>query len=150
MRYRWVSGALALTLLLGCGLVSSGNPARSQLETAMRRWANAGYASYEYRLRRLCFCPPELTHTLLIRVEAGQVTSVFDLTDQVEVPADSRALTVPALFEIIRQAIGRPAFRLAAEYHPELGYPTAVGIDYEANAIDDEITYLASELVQVP
>lgn len=41
---------------------------------------------------------------------------------------------------------GRDAHSLTAEYHPTLGYPTAVDIDYEKFAVDEEMSFRASDL----
>jgi hypothetical protein len=146
-----LGGSLVLAAALaGCDSFSSGNPAQNQLDAAELRWANAGYVSYEYKLRRLCFCAPEHTHTLRVRVESGQVTSVFDLDTNLPATSTSLGFTVPQLFAIIQDALDRRAFRLAVEYEETLGYPSAIGVDYDDGTADDEITYLASELAQIP
>jgi hypothetical protein len=141
---------LSVVALSACDSFTVGNPAQNQLDTALRRWNEVGSASYEYKLRRICLCVPETTHTLRIRVQSGQITSVFDLDTNLPASSTTAGLTVPGLFDIVQDAIDRRAFRLIVEYEQQLGYPTAIAVDYDDGTADDEITYLATELAPIP
>ena len=147
---RVIGGLLLIPLLAACDPFTAGNPAQSQLDAALGRWNEAGYSSYEYKLRRICECVPETTHTLRVRVESGQITSVFDLDTNRPASSTSAGLTVLQLFEIVQDAIDQQAFRLVVEYHQELGYPSGLAVDYDDGTADDEITYLVTELAPIP
>lgn len=140
---------LAALLLSACDAFTIGNPSQNQLDTAKRRWNQTGPASYEYKLRRICLCPPELIHTLRVRVESGQITSVFDLDTNLPASSTGAGFTVPQLFDIVQDAIARRAFRLAVQYDQQLGYPAGIAVDYVDRTADDEITYLATELAPI-
>lgn len=146
---RVICGSL-LAVLMACDAFTTGNPSQNQLDTALRRWNEAGATSYEYKLRRICFCAPETTHTLRVRVESGQITSVFDLDTNLPASSTTAGRTVPELFGVVQDAINRRAFRLVVEYEQQLGYPTAIAVDYDDGTADDEITYLATELAPIP
>jgi hypothetical protein len=53
------------------------------------------------------------------------------------VPAD-RALTVEQVFDVIEEAYRERAEEVQVTYHPTLGYPTDLFIDYVEEVADDE------------
>ncbi len=55
--------------------------------------------------------------------------------------------TVERLFQRIERAAARGADRIHVEWHPVLGYPTRVTVDWDSAAIDDEGTILLEDLV---
>ncbi len=57
------------------------------------------------------------------------LTSVLDL---------SLHETVEGLFDLIADAIARRAYSIQAAYHPDLGYPESVYIDYDERQADEE------------
>ena len=114
-----------------------------ELGDARLRWELLGFTSYEYRLTRFCFC---ITRPYLIRVIDGRVVEVRDAETGVVQPDYDWAETVPELFDMIVDAMDRDAESLVVEYHPQLGYPTQISIDYEAMIADDEITVRAEAL----
>lgn len=58
-----LAAALSLSLVPGCGLVQSG--AQRDLNTARAKWEKSGIDDYEYHLRILCFCPPNVTFPVI-------------------------------------------------------------------------------------
>jgi hypothetical protein len=146
-----LSLASAITLLtLNCSLFSPDGPRderQSFLRDAMDQWAANGPAGYEYTLGFSCGeCPPEWTHPLRIRVEAGEVVSVFDLSAGTSVDPNQRSLTIDELFEVIQDAVQEDVYRLAVKYHPDLGYPISISIDHDSLVADDEFGYSATGL----
>jgi len=47
--------------------------------------------------------------------------------------------SIDKLFEIIRSAIAKNAYRVDVKYHPTLGYPTQISIDYNKEIADEEL-----------
>lgn len=64
-------------------------------------------------------------------------------------PAEYRSgfLTISQLFDFIRDAIARDAYRFEAEFDPRLGYPVRVSVDFDREMVDEEVVYTVLELV---
>jgi hypothetical protein len=66
-------------------------------------------------------------------------------------PATPRAdvpLTVDALFAVVDDALDT-ADKVEVRYDPALGYPAQIDIDRIRQAVDDEVSYTASELAPI-
>lgn len=140
-----------LGLAFSCASVACGDPLgieQNELDRARALWRDAEITDYTYRFQRLCFCPN--IEPVIVEVGSGRIISVTDETTQlpVEPPSPDYFLTIDGIFSTIQDAIEREAFSLTAVYHSTLGYPTAVDIDYLENAVDEEMSFRASRLVQ--
>ena len=114
------------------------------LDAARDRWADAGLDTYTMTLQRICFCPsPDYTGPFEVTVRDGAVETVR--LDGATVD-DERGVSVDDLFALIEEAYERNAARVELEFHPELGYPTSLGIDYDTMMADEEIAYRVSDL----
>ena len=51
------------------------------------------------------------------------------------------------LFDLLQSAIDENAYTISAKYHPELGYPTEVWIDYEQQSVDEELGFSIHNLI---
>lgn len=147
--------SLSTTLFLVCLPLLSDctdplNP-RDELSEARRRWEAQKTKTYSYRLARSCECLPDFTRTADVMIVNGAVTRVRYVDDGTEVPAErvSRYPTVDSLFVTVERALDRNAARLAVDYHPQLGYPERIEVDYDAQGVDDELTVHASNLIPV-
>ena len=118
--------------------------ADANLDTARARWKSAAISSYEYGYNKYCDCHRESPPETVVTVRGGQVVGVrhrpVGFTNEVQ--ADERNLqfywTVDGLFELVAAALAR-GVTVRASYDPQLGYPTQVYIDYDANFIGDEL-----------
>jgi hypothetical protein len=121
-----------------------------ELEESRDRWQALHYGDYVYTLRRSCFCTPESTRPMRIRVHAGVVVSAIYVDDGTPVPAglEFAVLTVDQLFALADDAI-RHADEVDVTYDDAVGYPRRIAIDHIRQAVDDEITYEASDLAPV-
>ena len=127
----------------------TGEPAEvsAELEQARERWDAAALDGYRMTLRRVCFCPsPDYTGPFEVTVRDADVSEV--LLDGARVDAD-RGTSVEALFALIDDAYERGAVEVALSFHPELGYPTSIGIDYDYQMADEEIGYRVSDLTRL-
>jgi hypothetical protein len=141
--------ALALSLA-GCGSPSSPSGAEEELEEARRTWSRQGYDSYTFKVSQFCFCVSEARGTFAVTVIRGEVVSVTDAeTGAPRTPSPFVPLTVEALFAKVDDAIESDAAQLEVRYDPALGYPQEIAIDFIELAIDDEVTYRASDLSQI-
>jgi hypothetical protein len=131
----------------GCGSPFSPSGPERDLEEARRTWSRQGIDSYRFEVSQLCFCGPDTHGTFAVVVVRGRVTSVTDAeTGAPRTPNPFVPLTVEALFAKVEDAIDQDADRLEVRYDPRLGYPLEIAIDFIEHAIDDEVTYTASDL----
>lgn len=148
-----VDGGFILTVTAFEANPSPGEPGQRQaFADAVVRWENTGLLDYDYSFTRGCFCPEEFVGPYSVSVRAEEVagasfrgTDLFDI-DILEIGRyDEIIKTVPGVFAEIERAL-READSFTAEYHPQLGYPTSVHIDWIANAADEEVNYTIANL----
>jgi hypothetical protein len=148
-----VDGGFILTATAFEANPSPGDPARRQaLADARARWEDSGLADYDYTFTRGCFCPEEFVGPYQVSLRTGEVagatfggTDLFDI-DILEIGRYEEIIkSVDGVFAEIERAL-READSFNAEYHPVLGYPTNVYIDWIANAADEEVGYTIANL----
>jgi len=116
----------------------------SDLSAARNVWRHAALTDYEYGYRKYCACHPDSPPETIVTVRGGTVVGVrhrpVDSTN--EVPARAGSLqyywTIDELFDLIGSAKARGA-AVQASYDRERGFPTEIHIDYDKNAIGDEL-----------
>ena len=149
-RLRALALALSLPALAGCfDVLGLGSDKRERaLAEARARWRAQGPARYEFEFSRICFCLLG-GQPMTVTVRDGAVVAVVPvepLPEGYPAPRVQDHYTVEQLFARIADAIERDAHRLSATYHPSLGYPTSVFIDYEENVADEEFGWSATNL----
>jgi uncharacterized protein DUF6174 len=116
----------------------------TDLVTARSIWRAAKLADYEYGYRKYCACHPDMPPETIVTVRGGKIVGVrhrpVDATN--EVPARAGSLgyywTIDELFDLIDSAQRRGA-QVRASYDSQRGFPTEIHIDYDRNAIGDEL-----------
>lgn len=123
--------------------VERANTTPVELQRNRRKWINQNISSYRYTLRVRCFCNPQVTQPVVIEVRNGKVTSIVAANTRKSVNPEpfKNYDTIPDLFNLARTAISKNASRLVVTYHPTLGYPTQMSIDYSDRIADDEISF---------
>lgn len=142
-RYRRFVALLALALP-GCGSILSESELR-RLAEAESRWEARGFGAYSVEMRRLCFCPPNLTGWARLEVVDGALVRATIL-ESGEVITNSQLQfwpTVEQLFEDIRHADRGSDWvaDIEASYDPELGFPTAVSFRSKPEILDAGSNY---------
>lgn len=126
---------------LGCGT----EPGRSDrsLREAEALWASQGVGSYTIVVERRCFCAS--VEPVRIVVVNGQVTSRTFVASNQPVPATLAAAypDVPGLFAVVRDAYQR-ASSVNVTFDSQYGFPRQAVIDWAAQAVDDEVTFVTS------
>lgn len=89
----------------------------------------------------------------MITVQSGSmVSAIYALSGQA-VPASRVstlvATSVEGLLALIDSAAARPAAVLNVTYHPSLGYPQSMYIDWVQNMADDEFGYTVVNLTML-
>ena len=119
-----------------------------QLQRNKQLWARQKISNYRFTLRRSCFCLPKATEPVTITLRRGKVTSVVAASNgQATNPEYFEEYnSIPKLFDIIQDAIAKKAHRISVTYHPTLGYPTQISIDYNQQMADEEISLTVEQL----
>lgn len=142
--------AVALATVLG-GCTSTTGPG-GELDVARQRWAERGPSDYRITIQRSCECTPEMSGPVIVEVVDGAVTARAYAASGAAVAAEYAELfpAVPGLFAIVDEARRERAPRMEVTYDPELGYPSRISVDWNATTVDDEVTYLATDLQPMP
>ncbi len=137
---------LAALLLPACGSGPLGTV--ENLERNRELWRAQGIDSYTYDYQLSCFCGGPAIQPVTIEVRDGEVVEVT--SRETGEPVDPEFLeefpTVEDLFEEIREALRREPFRFEATYHPGLGHPQEMFVDFEEHVNDEERGFTASNL----
>jgi Family of unknown function (DUF6174) len=114
---------------------------RLELKNNIRLWNRNRISSYTYTLTRSCFCTPEATQPVIVKVRNGQFNSLVAASNGSSVNPESfqSYTTVPKLFAVIEDAIKQKAASISVKYHPRFGYPTEINIDYNLQLADEEL-----------
>jgi len=102
--------------------------AQQALTAARARWKRAKVRSYDYEVKRTCFCP--YTGWIAVKVRGGVVSKRSNA-------AASDLASVPRLFRVIQRAITDKAHKLTVRYGAR-GVPVEVFMDSIQYAADDE------------
>lgn len=149
MSSRWLLAVASLHLIVAaCADPLSGQ--QKDLVTNRELWEAEAISEYSFRLQVLCFCPPEVTDPVILEISQDSIIAVVDAAsgEPVESARFRNYYTVDGLFGVIENAIDREAHELVVTYDAVLHYPTRIVIDYDEQAVDEELTLMASELRQ--
>lgn len=127
-------------------------PEGDRLEEARERWRSLELTSYRFVYSASCFCGPTAIQPVEVRVVDGEVASITSVATGEPVrpaaPGEDpfEVLTVERLFAFLLESLeGDPAV-FEATYHPVLGHPRSVFVDFEAQVADEEFGFEVSDL----
>ncbi len=137
-----------MALLVG-GCSDPTGPEEARLTAAQRRWEAARPASNSYTMQQrvVCFCITGAT-PFQVTVTSGTITRAVNVTtgESMSVALLTIFRTVDQLFTQAREGIAREGVVTSLAFDPALGYPTTLSLDPIRNAIDDEVTYVTSNV----
>lgn len=121
--------------------------ALAALDAAEALWKQKHPEHYAYQLQPSCFCPPEYTQPIAIRVFKGKIQQADLVTSKKPLPAERKgdAKTIEDLFKLIRDAINRPAASVKITYDQQYGFPSSISIDLDQRMADEELYYSVNE-----
>ena len=102
--------------------------AQTALDTARTRWKALGIRSYDYEVRRSCFCPTRAWVLIKVRGSSPSKRSKAAAKD---------IATILRLYRVIQQAIDGRAHRLTVKYGAR-GVPTQISVDSMQYVADEE------------
>ena len=124
----------------------------ADLESAWQRWEDTRPPAYEYRTDIVCGCPFDVTLWTLVdgdRVADWEVEWAAE-----EALVDLGPMTMEQLFSDLHHLLsegevveGGARITGGAEYHPQLGHPTWIGLDVEILDPDSDLGDLPPRLV---
>ena len=156
--------ALALFLGVGCGSVQpSAAPVPSRYQDdrfqtyaafsiARERWQASGPRSYRYRYHRVDQSQHHADpyRPVIVEVHDGVARAiVLEATGEPAPDAFVAAGLYPTIdgsFAQIDRALQREPVFVKVSYHPELGYPVDVFVDFTRDIVDEELEVHASGL----
>jgi hypothetical protein len=114
-----------------------------------KEWTAHAFTNYQFRFTRTCACNPS-TLSGTVTVNAGKVVAVTDAQDAsgspILNPDLTQFLSIEDLFDLA-QRDENVADVFAIAFDQTLFFPKSIQIDYEAQAIDDEVTYQATAVL---
>ena len=144
--------ALLLATLACVALGAAAHPA--DFTAGRNAWRAAKLVDYEYGYRKYCACHPDSPPETVVTVRAGEIVGVRHrpVGSANEVQAEARNLkyywTIDELFELIESAQRRSA-QVRTTYDPQRGFPLEIHIDYDENAIGDELDVVLTTVTAV-
>lgn len=141
--------ALALATSTGCGVAPGDGPIGA-LERARAQWVRARPQGYRYGVQRNCFCIDEARGPVYVTVSGEAVVgrAYVDGGDAVPEPYRDLFPSVDGLFDLLRDALERDAYRVTVTYDPDTGVPLDLFIDYEAMVADEELGFAVVDMVR--
>ena len=109
--------ALVSVVVAACGVLGPEDEP-SELDRNRELWQNAALTNYGFALEQLCFCGETARGPVRLQVVGGVATSRTYVSSGEAVPAvfEESFPTVEGLFDILRDAIDRDAFRIDVTY----------------------------------
>lgn len=151
MSVRRLGSLLSFCIAAGCGIVDADPTPRDRFEVALQEWTGHDITHYEFVFQiSECECLPRLTGPWLVEIDGDHVRKVSDARTGVATSESPYVRTIAQLFEMIEDALDRRSPVLIVEYHPDLGHPTRISIDYDRQIADDEFTIRARDLRALP
>jgi hypothetical protein len=128
--------------------VTPENTSTAQLQRNKQLWAKQNISNYRFTVRQTCFCSMESMQPVTIEVRNGKVTSIVPAIDAVSFNQEdfTNHDSIAKLFDVIEDAIAKQAEDLLVTYHPTLGYPTKISINYDAWTADEELSITVENL----
>jgi hypothetical protein len=131
--------------LLAIVLTACSVGGKSDYDTNLEKWQDAGVSHYRYTLHIVCFCAFTEDMPLTIEVQDGEVVSMTKADGSPVAPDDlnyelfSRYATIDRLFSDLKANLDGAADEVKVTYDATYGYPVQTDIDMIKEAIDDEL-----------
>ena len=154
MLFRIIVLYFTLGSLCGCDILKLGSDrhvdTQSRLDSNRKKWDSEMASNYQFNFQWSCYCAMDFVAEANIIVRENRVHSAAFVEGDVPIPhnvATERYEAIDGLFDILQSAIDENAHTIAANYHPDLGYPIEVWIDYEKNSVDEELGFTIHNLI---
>jgi hypothetical protein len=147
-----LAGVLLGLVLLAGGCSDPTGPEEARLTAAQRRWEATRPASNSYTMQQrvVCFCITGAS-SFQVTVTTGTITRAVNVVtgESMSVTLLTIFRTVDQLFAQAREGLTREGVVTSMAFDAALGYPTTLSLDPIRNAIDDEVTYVTSNVAPI-
>ena len=137
------------------GKGSSGT--QQALDANRKKWDSLGIDDYSFTLQRSCFCTPDSTRPVNIKVRDGSVTSARYADTNELIPDDRQTnkqsiynMNADGVFNLVEQGIKSGAAQVDVKYDAQYGLPTSIYIDQNQQMADEEVGYTISNFRPEP
>ena len=134
---------LLLTLALLLAACSAGS--KSEFDSNLSKWQDAGVSHYSFELGIGCFCPYADVLPATVEVKDGEIVSMVSVKGEAILPGEmfyadfAEYGTIDKVFAKTKSALDS-ADKISIIYDSQYGFPSAVDIDYIELAMDDELS----------
>ena len=137
---------LTILSLPACQILGPDDPEVAGSEGPRETWESLSDGTYSFLLMRGCFCL--YGGTYWVQVIDGEVAYAHQTFDNQPVPADDLHIieSIEDIFDLIDEA-EQDADEMEVDYSDD-GYPVRVMIDWIKPAVDDEMYFEVSGVVQ--
>jgi len=138
---------LLITLALLLAACSAGS--KSEFDSNLSKWQDAGVSHYSFELGIGCFCWYADVLPATIEVKDGEIVSMVLVNGEAILPGEmfyedfARYGTIDNVFEATKSALDE-ADKIEITYDEQYGFPSKVSIDYIELAMDDELSLYVS------
>lgn len=124
---------------------------RAEIAAQREKWAAQGIVDYQLTFSRACFCAPEGAGLVVLTVLEDEPVEWLYFVSGDQIAPEWRAVfpTVHGLFDFLEDAIDRGAEDIDVVFHPDVGLPISVRVDYRLAAADEEIGYEIEKLLPI-
>ena len=154
MLFRIIVLYFTLGSLCGCDILKLGSDrhvdTQSRLDSNRKKWDSEMASNYQFNFQWSCYCAMDFVAEANIIVRENRIQNAAFVEGDVPIPrnvAIERYQTMDGLFDLLQSAIDEKAYTISAKYHPELGYPSEVWIDYERRTVDEELGFSIQSLI---
>ena len=154
MLFRIIVLYFTLAPLCGCDILRLADDrhvdTQSQLDNNRKKWDSEMASNYQFSFQWSCYCTMDFVAQVNITVLENRIHSAAYVDGDVSIPLEvaiERYEAMDGLFDLLQSAIDENAYTISANYHPDLGYPIEVWIDYEKNSVDEELGFTIHNLI---
>ena len=154
MLFRIIVLYFTLAPLCGCDILRLADDrhvdTQSQLDNNRKKWDSEMASNYQFSFQWSCYCTMDFVAQVNITVQENRIHSAASVDGDVPIPLEvaiERYEAMDGLFDLLQSAIDENAYTISANYHPDLGYPIEVWIDYEKNSVDEELGFTIHNLI---
>ena len=154
MLFRIIVIYCMLAPLCGCDILRLGDDrhvdTQSRLDNNRKKWDSEMASNYQFYFQWSCYCTMDFVAEVNITVRENRIHDAVLVESDVPISLDAaieRYKVMDGLFDLLQSAIDENAHTITAKYHPELGYPIEVWIDYEQNSVDEELGFSIHNLI---
>ncbi len=124
----------------------------TELKTQKEKWLSHKISNYQIEMQKLCFCPPEVVRMMIFEINENEIKTAryVDTGDTVAPENYNQDNTIEGLFAVVEQAMTNDPAEISITYDEEYGFIKSVTIDFHEKTLDDEVSFITSNMRHSP